>query len=109
MYRTKENWDRTKFGTAYKTAVDRLRKDVLSRPDFDPATRNLLDADTLVVFNKCDIVPEPERQSLDSHPALTVSVKTGAGMAALEARLAQEVAARLERGPGEAARCAIGL
>ena len=35
--KTKENWDRTKFGTAYKTAVDRLRKDVLSRPDFDPA------------------------------------------------------------------------
>ncbi len=32
-----------------------------------------------------------------------VSAKTGAGMAALEARLAQEVAARLERGSGEAA------
>ena len=37
MSRTKENWKRTKFGTAYKTAVDRLRKDVLSKPDFDPA------------------------------------------------------------------------
>jgi len=37
MSKTKENWERARFGTAYKTAVDRLRKDVLSKPDFDPA------------------------------------------------------------------------
>lgn len=37
MSKTEENWKRTKFGTAYKTAVERLRKDVLSKPDFDPA------------------------------------------------------------------------
>ena len=77
--------------------------DLQAGPDFDPATRALLDADSLVVFNKCDIVAEPERKDLDGCPALTVSAKTGAGMAALEARLAQEVAVRLERGPGEAA------
>ena len=35
--------------------------------------------------------------------AMTVSAKTGAGMAALEARLAQEVAFRLGRGTGEVA------
>ena len=37
MSELKENWERTKFGTAYKTGVERLRKDVLSKPDFDPA------------------------------------------------------------------------
>jgi hypothetical protein len=37
MSRTKENWERAKLGTVYKTAVDRLRKDVLAKPDFDPA------------------------------------------------------------------------
>lgn len=36
MSEPRENWERTKFGTAYKTAVERLRKDVLSKPDFDP-------------------------------------------------------------------------
>ncbi len=77
--------------------------DLQAGPDFDPATRNLLDADSLVVFNKSDIVPEPERRDLDGYPAFMVSAKTGAGVAALEARLAQEVAARLERGSGEAA------
>jgi len=37
MSRTKENWERTKFGVAYGKAVEKLRKDVLSRPDYDPA------------------------------------------------------------------------
>ena len=37
MSKTKKNWERTKFGTAYKTAVEKLRKDVLSRPGYDPA------------------------------------------------------------------------
>lgn len=37
MSELRENWERTKFGTAYKTGVERLRKDVLSKPDFDPA------------------------------------------------------------------------
>ncbi len=77
--------------------------DLQAGPEFDPATRALLDEDTLVVFNKSDIVSEPERGRLDGYPALTVSAKTGAGMAALEARLAREVAERLERGPREAA------
>jgi tRNA modification GTPase len=77
--------------------------DLQAGPDFDPATRALLDGDSLVVFNKCDLVPEPDRSHLDGYPALTVSAKTGAGVAALEARLAQEVATRLEGRVGEAA------
>jgi tRNA modification GTPase len=77
--------------------------DLQAAPDFDPATRNLLDRDCLVVLNKCDLVPEPERNCFDGGTALVVSAKTGAGMAELEARLAQEVAACLEAGAGEAA------
>ncbi len=76
--------------------------DLQAGPDFDPATRDLLDGDCLVVFNKSDLVAAAERDNLDGYPALTVSAKTGAGMAALEARLAEEVAARLDAGPGEA-------
>ncbi|UCD57042.1 MAG: hypothetical protein JSV16_14700 [Candidatus Hydrogenedentota bacterium] len=37
MSRTEENWKRTKFGVAYGKAVEKFRKDVLSKPDFDPA------------------------------------------------------------------------
>lgn len=37
MPRNEENWKRVKFGVAYKKAVEKLRKDVLARPDFDPA------------------------------------------------------------------------
>jgi tRNA modification GTPase len=77
--------------------------DLQAAPDFDSTTRNLLDRDCLVVFNKCDLVSDTERDRLDGRPALVVSAKTGAGMAALEARLTQEVAARLEAGAGEAA------
>ncbi len=77
--------------------------DLQAGPDYDPATRALLDGDSLVVFNKCDLVPGPDRSDFDGHAALTVSAKTGTGMVALETRLAREVAARLERGAGEAA------
>lgn len=37
MSRTEDNWKRTKFGVAYEKAVEKFRKDVLSRPDYDPA------------------------------------------------------------------------
>lgn len=77
--------------------------DLQAAPDFDPATRALIDGNSLVVFNKVDLVPEPERCALDGQPAVAVSAKTGAGMAALEARLAAEVAARLDRGAAAAA------
>lgn len=77
--------------------------DLQAAPDFDPATRSLLDGNSLVVFNKSDLVPDAERSDFGDWPALTVSAKTGAGMAALEAHLTQEVAARLDTGVGEAA------
>ncbi len=77
--------------------------DLQAAPDFDPATRALIDGDSLVVFNKIDLVSEPEQMSLDGQPALAVSATTGAGMAALETRLAVEVAARLDSGAVEAA------
>jgi hypothetical protein len=37
MPRNEKNWKRTRFGIAYERAVERLRNEVLSRPDFDPA------------------------------------------------------------------------
>jgi len=77
--------------------------DLQAGPDFDTATRALLDEDSLVVFNKCDLVADGERGDLDGWPAITVSAKTGAGMAVLEARLAETVAARMDAGVGETA------
>lgn len=71
----------------------------------DPATLALLDHDSLVVLNKCDLVPEPERRPPGLPPGLppgtavvTISARSGAGLADLVARLEQEVARRLARG-----------
>lgn len=36
--RSEPNWKKIKFNEPYKKATDRLRKEVLDRPDFDPAT-----------------------------------------------------------------------
>jgi hypothetical protein len=36
--REEKNWKSTKFKEPYKEAVERFRKEVMGRPDFDPAT-----------------------------------------------------------------------
>ncbi len=36
--RKEKNWKGTKFKEPYKVAVERFRKEVMERPDFDPAT-----------------------------------------------------------------------
>jgi hypothetical protein len=36
--RKEKNWKDTKFELPYKRAVERFRKDVMGRPDFDPST-----------------------------------------------------------------------
>lgn len=36
--RKEESWKRTKFGVPYAEAVERFRREVMGRPDFDPAT-----------------------------------------------------------------------
>jgi hypothetical protein len=36
--RKEENWSKIEFKEPYKKATDRFRKEVLSRPDFDPVT-----------------------------------------------------------------------
>ncbi len=64
-------------------------------PVLDPVTLALVDADTLVVLNKCDLVSNPERIDVGGMPGLPISAKTGAGMAELLARLETEVEARL--------------
>jgi len=69
--------------------------------EVDAATAALIDGDTLVVFNKCELaasVPE----SLGGRPVLALSVKTGDGVAALEHQLIAECAARLAGDDGPA-------
>jgi tRNA modification GTPase len=60
----------------------------------DAALGGLVDANAIVIANKCDLLP-PGAAPLRGLP---LSVKTGAGMDALLARLGAEVAARLGGG-----------
>lgn len=76
--------------------------DATALPLLDPATETLIDADTVVVFNKCDLsigsdlpIPLP---SVSGLPPLLVSARTGAGLAALEERLTAFSADRLAVG-----------
>ncbi|MCH8999038.1 MAG: tRNA uridine-5-carboxymethylaminomethyl(34) synthesis GTPase MnmE, partial [Proteobacteria bacterium] len=69
----------------------------------DPVTLALVDADTLVVLNKCDLVSNPEPIDVGGRPGLPISAKTGAGMAEFLARLEAEVEARLGGGGASAA------
>jgi tRNA modification GTPase len=81
-------------GADLKLAVFDLR----DTPNFDRATLDLLDGDSLVILNKLDLVANPECFSVAGHAALPLSVKTGAGMGDLLARLETEVAGRLAAG-----------
>lgn len=81
-------------------------------PKLDPTTRGMLENDTLVAINKSDAstqggtaAPSPDGTevegagngfptSIDGHPVWPLSVKTGAGLDALLARLAEMVMER---------------
>ena len=72
-------------------------------PVLDPATLAFVDADTLVVLNKCDLVSNPARIDVGGVPGWPISAKTGAGMTELLTRLEAEVEARLGGGGASAA------
>lgn len=61
----------------------------------DPATRGLLDADSLVVWNKLDRAAASPPDTLDGHPALALSAATGEGIPKLLDRLQAAVVDRL--------------
>jgi len=63
----------------------------------DPATRDLIDGDTLVVVNKADLAGAVPAE-VAGRPALAVSALTGLGLDQLLAALEAEVAARLDGG-----------
>ena len=72
-------------------------------PALDADTAALLDrADDVAVLNKADLVDVPAEAMVDGRSALVLSAKTGAGLAALLARLEAAVRARVETaaGPG---------
>ena len=82
-------------------------------PQADPETAALLDADTLILLNKCDLVSVEERASAGSEQlvalpeghrraALEVSARSGAGLEDLLQRLGEACAARLGSGGGAA-------
>ncbi len=70
--------------------------DATTLPDLDPATLGLIDADTVVVFNKTDLAMADDLRP-DLSPIL-VSAHTGAGLKALEERLTAFSADRLAIG-----------
>jgi len=65
----------------------------------DDATSGLIDADTIVVVNKADLVAEPPA-TIAGRPVLAISALTGQGLDLLLASLEREVSARLEGGGG---------
>lgn len=74
--------------------------DATTLPDLDPATLGLIDADTVVVFNKTDLATDGNLRpdlSLVLAPIL-VSAHTGAGLKALEEKLTVFSADRLAIG-----------
>jgi tRNA modification GTPase len=74
--------------------------DVTRPGEASGAVRALVDADTLVLANKIDLLAEECASAwtdgLGARPALRVSVKTGAGLEALLARLTDELARRFD-------------
>jgi tRNA modification GTPase len=69
--------------------------DATAWPALDPSTRDLVDADTMVVVNKSDLAAVPAPASVAGRSALTVSMKTGAGVERLMQALEAEVADRI--------------
>jgi tRNA modification GTPase len=74
--------------------------DALRPEEADAAVRTLIDADTLVVANKIDLAPSDAASAwtdgIGPAPALRISVKTGAGLDALLAKLTDELARRFD-------------
>lgn len=68
----------------------------------DAALAALIDADTLILVNKTDLAPLPDRTLFGGRTARPVSVRTGAGLSDLLTELTALVAARLDAGPGPA-------
>ncbi len=57
--------------------------DATQDPAAQKETRDLMAADSLVVFNKIDLAPPPEPIAFETNAVFAVSAKTGAGLAAL--------------------------
>lgn len=71
--------------------------DATALPDLDPATLALIDADSVVVLNKCDVATVTPLTIAGAAPLL-VSARTGAGLRDLEQRLTAFSADRLAVG-----------
>ncbi|RJF81479.1 tRNA uridine-5-carboxymethylaminomethyl(34) synthesis GTPase MnmE [Azospirillum cavernae] len=71
--------------------------DATALPDLDPATLALIDADSVVVLNKCDVATATPPNVAGASPVL-VSARTGAGLRDLEQRLTAFSADRLAVG-----------
>ena len=71
-----------------------LMIDAASHPAIDETLVDLIDADTLFVVNKCDLVQLEGVGTLAGRPALAVSALTGAGLDELLAALTEAVVER---------------
>ncbi len=71
--------------------------DATALPDLDPATLALIDADSVVVLNKCDVAAATPSIIAGASPVL-VSARTGVGLRDLEQRLTAFSADRLAVG-----------
>jgi tRNA modification GTPase len=72
--------------------------DGVAWPDADPSTLGLVDVDTLVVINKCDLAKPTPPLEVAGQPALAVSALTGDGIDTLLAAAAERVGAMMDVG-----------
>ncbi|HIJ43672.1 MAG: tRNA uridine-5-carboxymethylaminomethyl(34) synthesis GTPase MnmE [Rhodospirillales bacterium] len=68
--------------------------DAQTWPRVDPCTAELIDENSLVAINKSDLAEPPPPLSVNGRPGFAISVRTGAGLNAFLAAIAEEVAAR---------------
>ncbi|NQV83736.1 MAG: tRNA uridine-5-carboxymethylaminomethyl(34) synthesis GTPase MnmE [Rhodospirillales bacterium] len=67
-------------------------------PEADPSTAELVDADTLVVINKCDLGGLKPPHEVNGQSALAISALTGDGIDHLLAAVAERVAGMMDLG-----------
>jgi len=74
--------------------------DLKSAGGLDSLTTDLVDPDTYVILNKCDLATSPLPDEINGRPAFALSAKTGEGFAALLEALQKAAAARMAGGDG---------
>lgn len=93
--RARQRADQADMKLAMFDATDLATPNLDATGALDPLTLELIDADTLVVLNKCDLVTSPLPAHIANRPAYALSAKTGAGFDVLLEALQKAAESRM--------------